>query len=97
MAALGVDIQHTTVAHRESHLVGRDLRTGTPHEEEPLQVCTPPAKWPGQLYTIFSSRNMMRCKVLFVFHFFFRILRKLTKKNHKLFSLFFFLLGKKKI
>lgn len=48
MAALGVDIQHTTVAHRESHLVGRDLRTGTPHEEEPLQVCTPPAKWPGE-------------------------------------------------
>ncbi|XP_042889042.1 dmX-like protein 2 isoform X6 [Penaeus japonicus] len=47
VAALGVDIQHTTVAHRESHLVGRDLRTGTPHEEEPLQVCTPPAKWPG--------------------------------------------------
>ncbi|XP_071522289.1 dmX-like protein 2 [Panulirus ornatus] len=47
VAALGVDIQHVTVAHRESHLVGRDIRTGTPHEEEPLTVCTAPAKWPG--------------------------------------------------
>ncbi|XP_069954424.1 dmX-like protein 2 isoform X5 [Cherax quadricarinatus] len=47
VAALGVDIQHVTVAHRESHLVGRDPRTGAPHEEEPLTVCTIPAKWPG--------------------------------------------------
>lgn len=48
VAALGVDIQHVTVAHRESHLVGRDIRTGTPHEDEPLTVCTAPAKWPGK-------------------------------------------------
>ncbi|KAK3861276.1 hypothetical protein Pcinc_032726 [Petrolisthes cinctipes] len=47
VAALGVDIQHVTVAHKESHLVGRDLRGGIPHEDEPLTVCTPPAKWPG--------------------------------------------------
>nr|XP_045610736.1 dmX-like protein 2 [Procambarus clarkii] len=47
VAALGVDIQHVTVAHRESHLVGRDPRTGTPHDDEPLAVCTAPAKWPG--------------------------------------------------
>ncbi|XP_068239086.1 dmX-like protein 2 isoform X2 [Palaemon carinicauda] len=47
VAALGVDIQHITVAHRESHLVGRDFRNGHSHDDEPLQVCTAPAKWPG--------------------------------------------------
>ncbi|XP_050731976.1 dmX-like protein 2 isoform X2 [Eriocheir sinensis] len=48
VAALGVDIQHLSVAHRESHLVGRDTRGGAAtSEEEALVVCTPPAKWPG--------------------------------------------------
>ncbi|XP_076053753.1 rabconnectin-3 alpha isoform X2 [Oratosquilla oratoria] len=47
VAALGVDIQHVSEAHRESHLVGRDSRSHIMQEEEPLQVCTPPAKWPG--------------------------------------------------
>ncbi|KAG0712235.1 DmX-like protein 2 [Chionoecetes opilio] len=46
VAALGVDIQHLSVAHRESHLVGRETRAATT-EEEPLTVCTPPAKWPA--------------------------------------------------
>uniref|UniRef100_A0A0P4VQG0 Uncharacterized protein n=1 Tax=Scylla olivacea TaxID=85551 RepID=A0A0P4VQG0_SCYOL len=47
VAALGVDIQHLSVAHRESHLVGRETRSAASGEEETLAVCTPPAKWPG--------------------------------------------------
>ncbi|KAK8379722.1 hypothetical protein O3P69_019607 [Scylla paramamosain] len=47
VAALGVDIQHLSVAHRESHLVGRETRGAASGEEETLAVCTPPAKWPG--------------------------------------------------
>ena len=40
-----MDVQHLSVAHKETHLVAREVRhTG---DEENLTVSTPPVKWPG--------------------------------------------------
>ncbi|KAL7632237.1 UNVERIFIED_CONTAM: hypothetical protein RMT77_017453 [Armadillidium vulgare] len=46
VAALGLDLQHVSVAHKESHLIGRESRSTLPDEEQ-LQVSTTPSKWPG--------------------------------------------------
>ncbi|CAL4074057.1 unnamed protein product, partial [Meganyctiphanes norvegica] len=42
---LGMDM--TTVTQRDYHLVGRDPHSLHVASDETLQVCTPPAKWPG--------------------------------------------------
>ena len=40
-------MQHLSVAHKDTHLVSRETKHSS--DEEPLNVSTPPVKWPGMI------------------------------------------------